>query len=117
MHDDDVMRPIERLMFAFSYIILPFLFFLCYPCSPNSPLVLKRLDGKFSVCLFLVIFGFPSPAEAWQRVSAELLAAVSLIRVVCSKRKEVGALTKPEISSVDSGCQEIIERITDTEKM
>ena len=29
----------------------------------------------------------------------------------------MGALTKPEISSVDSGCQEIIERITDTENV
>ena len=30
---------------------------------------------------------------------------------LCAVSKEVGTLTKPEISSVDSGCQEITERI------
>ena len=39
---DDVMRPLERLMFAFSYIILPFLSY-AYPCSPEfSHLVLSE---------------------------------------------------------------------------
>ena len=39
---DDVMRPLERLMFAFSYIILP-IFSYVYPCSPElSCLVLSE---------------------------------------------------------------------------
>ena len=39
---DDVMRPLERLVFAFSYIILPF-FSYAYPCSPEfSHLVLSE---------------------------------------------------------------------------
>ena len=39
---DDVMRPWERLIFAFSYIILPFLSSV-YPCSPEfSHLVLSE---------------------------------------------------------------------------
>lgn len=36
---------------------------------------------------------------------------------MCAVSKEVGTLTKAEISSVDSGCQEITERITDAENV
>lgn len=48
-------------------------------------------------------------------MSIELLAAVSRIRIVCSKQGS--GHSKAEISSVDSGCQEITERITDTENV
>ena len=59
---DDVMRPLERLMFAFSYIILPFLSY-AYPCSPEFSHFLAKTRWQVFSCLFLVIFGFPSPAE------------------------------------------------------